>query len=1067
MTALETVFPASFAQRRLWFLQAMDPGRTAYNLVHVTDLRHLPDVAALARALDDLVARHEPLRTRFAWEGGESVQIVAEDGQLPLAVEDLRGSAPEDAEHQAARMIDALVAEPFDLAHGELARAFLALIGPDSAVLALVVHHILVDGRSMRILLEELDTLYRAHAQGRAPLLPEAPVQYGDFAAWQRLMLDDRRLDRLDRYWRDRLDGLDELELPGPAQPATAPAQAPALQFTLPASLVLRLRALAAGAGTTVFATLLTGWVLLLGRFTGRDDVPVGIPVSGRPRPELDRVVGPFVNSVVMRADLSGEPTFAELLRRVTDALADDLTHQELPFEVLVERLRWPRSARRNPIFQVMFQLQVLEGSHGRASSSDDSGPGRSRVEPDAPVSQLDLSCIQTETASGAVEGGIVYDPVAVDGAFAAALAAGYPAVLEEAVARPGEPISRLRVLDEDGARAVREAGEGVRRRWRRGSLEDALLRSMAAHPERTAIVDGTSHVTFGELSTATQTVRAQLVALGAGPGRVVAVAVPARAGAIVAIVGTLLAGAAYTYLDPVLPEPRRRFVLADCDAAVVVVAPGDEAIAEGRPVVTLATAPTGPGRAPDAGRRGGGRRGGARANAPSPDDPAYVIYTSGSTGEPKGVVVPRTALANHMWWMLTELPLGARDRVLQRTALTFDASVWEVLAPLLSGCTLVTGPGGPGVDPAALADTITAHRVTVLQAVPSLLRAFVTSGHLARCTTLRRIFSGGESLLPDLRDAVLDATAAQLWNLYGPTETTIDATCHRCDGDAPVTGVSVPIGRPVANTSVHVLDAHGGLLPPGVPGEMYVGGAAVATGYLGRPDLSAERFVEHPVLGRTFRTGDRGRMLADGTLECLGRLDDQVKVRGFRVEPGEVEAALRRRPEVADAAVVLQEHGRDDQRLVAFVVPATSPGPALDLADRLSGALHDELPAHLVPSAVVAVDQLPRTSHGKVDRRALREHRIAVGAGGAGPQGDLERVVCAAFGQVLGIPVTDVDADFFHLGGHSLLVLPLQQVLADATSRRVDVVDLFEHPTPRRLAAALGARTVVPREGT
>lgn len=1060
MTALETVFPASFAQRRLWFLQAMDPDRTAYNLVHITDLRHPPDAAALGRALDDLVARHEPLRTRFAWEGGDPVQIVAEDGRLPLSVEDLRDLSHEDAEHQAAHRIEALVAEPFDLAHGELARAFLALIGPDSAVLALVVHHILVDGRSMRILLAELDTLYQARAQGRAPLLPEAPVQYGDFAVWQRLMLDERRLERLERYWRDRLDGLEELWLPGPARRSTASAQAPALEFTLPASLVLRLRALAAGAGTTMFATLLTGWVLVLGRFTGRDDVPVGIPVSGRPRPELQQVVGPFVNSVVMRADLSGEPTFEELLRRVTAALADDLTHQDLPFEVLVERLRWPRSASRNPIFQVMFQLQAWEGTPGRDPSTNVGGPGRSRVEPDAPVSQLDLSCIQAETALGTVEGGIVYDPAAVDGAFAAALAAGYPAVLEEAVARSGEPVSRLQVLDDEGARAVREAGEGDRRRWRRDRLEHALLRSMGAHPGRTAIVDGTSHVTFGELSSAAETLGAQLVALGAGPGRVVAVALPARADAIVGIVAALLAGAAYTYVDLALPAPRRQLVLADCDAAVVVVAPGDEELAAGRPVVTIPATPTRPGRAPGAGRLRGGRA------APSSDDPAYVIYTSGSTGGPKGVVVPRAALVNHMWWMLKEFPLGARDRVLQRTPLTFDASVWEVLAPLLAGCTLVVGPGGPGVDPAALAETIRAHRVTVLQAVPSLLRAFVSSGHLAGCTTLRRIFSGGEPLQPDLCDAVLDASSAQLWNLYGPTETTIDATYHRCDRDAAVTGASVPIGRPVANTSVHVLDAHGGLLPPGVPGEIYVGGAAVGSGYLGHPDLTAERFVEHPVLGRTFRTGDRGRLLADGTLEFLGRLDDQVKVRGFRVEPGEVEAVLRRHPDVADAAVVLQEHGQSDHRLVAFVVPAAIREPVLDLADRLSDALRGELPAHLVPSAVVTVDRLPRTRHGKLDRRALSERRIAVGAGGATPQGELERIVCAAFGEVLGMPVTDVDADFFHLGGHSLLVLPLRQNLARATSRRVDVVDLFEHPTPRRLAAAIGARTVVPQEG-
>jgi len=560
--------------------------------------------------------------------------------------------------------------------------------------------------------------------------------------------------------------------------------------------------------------------------------------------------------------------------------------------------------------------------------------------------------------------------------------------------------------------------------------------------------------MTFRDLWHAAEGYACALERVGVTPGQIVAIGLPRSPQLVAAVLGALRAGAAFLCLDRRAPAPRREFILSDCDAAAVVVAPGAEALACGRPCVVR----------PD--EVGPGRRGTGSA-APSPDDPAYVVYTSGSTGEPKGVLIPHAALVNHMQWMQERFPLTGSDLLLQRTPLTFDASVWELFAPLLGGSRLVLAPDETVFDPVRLGRVVREHGITTLQVVPSILGALLTSGELRRCGSLQRIFSGGEPLTAELRDDVLAASAAELVNLYGPTETPIDATFHVCDREDH--REFVPIGRPVANALLHVLDDHGATVPFGGVGELHIGGAPVGSGYLNRPALTAERFVNSPVDegGRLFRTGDRVRLLATGEVEFLGRLDDQVKLRGFRIELGEVESVLARHPAVADVAAVVQEHRSDDLRLVAFVVPCGAARGGPDSSAELHAWLRARLPGHLVPSTVAMVDSLPRTPHGKIDRAALRVAEVGrtPDPDAAAPRDDLERAVCRCFEEVLGAPVAGIDGDFFHLGGHSLLVLPARERLRALTSRRVEVVDFFEFPTPRRLAAVLRSRpTEAPR---
>jgi amino acid adenylation domain-containing protein len=1030
MSATVNSFATSFAQRRLWFLQAMSPASWAYNMVCSTPLPFTPEPRALQWAVDALVARHEVLRTSFGLDDGEPVQHVHDRARVLV-----RLSGPERSAEEFAASVAACAAEPFVLSSLPLARV-LAHCVPGRSRVALVIHHSIADGQTLRILIEELLALYRAHVAQEILALPPLRIQYADYAEWQRRCLRGARLQRLREYWMKRLDSLPELVLnhDGAATDCDA-AVGGALPFRIPAPVVAQLRALASESRVTLFATLLAGFSAVLARFSGQSTVAIGTPVSGRTRAELERVAGLFVNSLVFRADVAATMTFGELVCRTGARLAEDLAHQELPFEDLVEALGARRRADRNPVFQVMIQLQTGAST---ARDSDDSG-----LRPERVSSQLDLSLIQYECSDGSIDGWAVYSPQLFSPESIAQVVEAYALVLAEGARCRSKPLAELPVLTNARRAHMLALGEGAERQWPEATSLSAWLAQQAARsPGACAVVDGAGVTSFGQLEVLAGRVAA---GLARHSGSVIAICLPRSIDLVAAIVGVLKAGCAFLCLDPRAPRQRNRFILTDSKATHAIVVRGNEDLVADTQVAAMVLADL-----PD-----------AATPTPAqsrPEQPAYVIYTSGSTGEPKGVVIPDGALVNHMRWMLERFELTGDDRVLQRTPLTFDASIWELFAPLLSGATLVLAPEQRQFDPAQLLATIREQRISVLQVVPSLLRALVAQGGLARCAALRRVFCGGEALNRSLCEAFFAQSQAELCNLYGPTETTIDATFHVVPRQA-VSDV-VPIGRPIANVVARVLDASGTPVPVGVVGELYIGGAAVGLGYLGRAELTAQRFVADPLRSgdRLFRSGDRVRMRHDGVLEYLGRVDDQVKLRGFRIELAEIDAILQQHPAVAEAASVVQRHGEGDERLIAFCTGTQHDRG--DLESELRAWLRNRLPAHAVPSMVVVQASLPKSAHGKVDRAALAQQRLAPAHSlRPGPRNRIERDVCATFGAVLGSAEVAIDDDFFLLGGHSLLVIKVCAALTQACTTPVSVVDVYEYPTPRQLAAVLTAR--------
>jgi amino acid adenylation domain-containing protein len=1039
-----STFPTSYAQRRLWFIQTMSPSSTAYNMVFSTPLPVAPDCKALQWSFNALVSRHENLRTSFAFESGEPIQLIANRGELPLQVHELR-----EGPAAFTRIVSESAAQPFDLAKAPLARVHVGIFEGTPARLALVIHHIVADGQTIRVLMEDLDAMYRARALGQIPVLPELAIEYADYAVWQRRSLTGRRLDNLTEYWKRRLQDLPELDLhPDHARSANGSYRGGVVPFHIPADVTARLRELAVESKATLFAALLAGFSAVLTRFSGQTSFGIGIPVSDRAKPELQRVAGLFINSLVFRADVAAEASFEELVRHTGSSLVEDLTHHDLPFELVVDALGVKRRADRNPLFQVMFQLQMRPDRNAPSR-----GEQASRGEFDELTSQLDISFIQYEGDAGQIEGGAVYAADLFDGETIAQLVDAYLRMLSEAGRQTTTALAELALLGANRRNEVLALGQGDLRAWPQETLLHQLFEEQARRsPDSVAVETEGSSLSFEQLDRRSASVAASLCSMDVGPGSIVAICLPRSTELVIAILGVLRAGGAYLVLDSESPRDRLDFIVSDCNAAAVIAPQGREDLASGRRLVQIdAIASTVTPRP---------------AVAPSHEDPAYVIYTSGSTGQPKGVLIPHRAIVNHMRWMLDRFPLADTDRVLQRTPLTFDASVWELWAPLVSGAVMVLAPEGKLFDPTRLAELIQRQKITTLQAVPSVLRALLDHGEIARCTTLRRVFCGGEPLTPEIRDKFFSQHSAELCNLYGPSETTIDATFHVCRRDSGRN--RVPIGRPIANVVARVFDERLQPVPCGVAGELCIGGAAVGIGYIGRQQLTAERFIDDPCSpgGRLFRTGDRVRMSHDGELQFLGRLDDQVKLRGFRIEPGEIEAVLMLHPAVSEAAAVVLDNGGGDQRLVGFV--AATDGGSHGLAPELLGWLRSRLPAYQVPSLIEVRASLPKTAHGKIDRRTLARSVIVPG-GERGercaPRTELERQICACFGEVLKIDGIGIDDDFFLLGGHSLLVVSLCEKLSRAVGSEVSIVDAFEYPTARQLAEAIAART--PRQAS
>jgi amino acid adenylation domain-containing protein len=1081
--------PLSFAQERLWFLHQLDPLSPAYNLPCVMRLGGALDAAALAAGLAGVAARHESLRTTFTAAAGAPVAAVAAAPAMaaPLPLVDLAGIDAGRRPRLALGLAGGFVSRPFDLARGPLWRGCLLRLDAGEHRehwLLLALHHIAADGWSVGILLRELRAFYAAAAAGLPLALPPLPVQYADYAAWQRRRLAGAASEPLRAYWLAQLAGMSaDLDLPAGRPPAAAaPVAARARQHAshLPPELAADLRTLAQQQRTPLFSVLLAAFAALLHAYSGQDDLAVGTPAANRDRAEIEDLIGFFVNTLVLRIDLAGDPSLLALLARVRAVALAAQAHQELPFEQLVASLAPERQLGAMPLVRVMLSFQEDPLAGARLPDLT-----LAPIAVTTGAAKLDLLVAVIDGEDGLI---VHLDARAdlFDAATALRLLQHYQVLLAAVAAGPSLPLSRLSPLAPWERQQLWLEWNDTRFELPQTSAIHRLFGAQAARsPDAVALVAGDRSLTYGELDVRSSRLACYLERMGVGPEVRVGICLGRSPALAIALLGVLKAGGAYLPLDPSYPGERLLAMLRSARAAgapLLVLADR-----EGMAAAPAAAAAAAGGQAGGEGRRGQGRwiclddpevAAAIGRQAPvgsagdaGPDQLAYVLFTSGSTGAPKAVGIPHRGVAR--------LVLGAghaeltpREVLLHLAPLGFDASTLEIWGALLRGGRLVLMPAGPyAIEDVGQA--VEHHGVTTLWLTAGLFHQAVDS-QLPRLRSLRQLLAGGDVLSPRHVRRALDALPGlRLVDGYGPTECTTFTSCHPMTAAADV-AEPVPIGRPIGNTTVFLLDRLGRTPPIGAAGELAAGGDGLARGYLGQPALTAERFVPHPFSAapgeRLYRTGDLARRAGDGTLEFLGRVDRQVKVRGFRIEPGEVEAALLRHPLVRAAAVLALQDPGGDRRLAAFVVPAgdAGDGSALGgdgrpLAAELRAWLTRQLPPHLVPASLTTLDALPLTANGKVDERALAAAAPAAAAAATGPAGGscrtpVEEIVAAAWGEVLGREPLGRDDDFFGLGGHSLLAAHAVSRLRESFGREIPLADLFRAPTVAAFSARLEA---------
>ena len=1049
--------PLSFEQEQMWFLDQLRSGAEEYLLCWEFRVRGPLDRDALAAAFDEICARHEVLRTRYETVDGRPVQIVDEPARAGLRDVDLTGLAPDEAVRRAREIADAEASTPVDLRTEWPWRLTLIRLAAQDAVLMLVVHHIAFDNSSLGILAGELRQLYTAYAAGDPSPLDPLPAQYADVAWWQRerWAAPDAALTRKFDHWRDRLAGLEPLELPTDRpRPADWDPAGDLVAFAVPAEVSAKLAAVARASRATPFMVFLAAFNLLLSRYSGQRDIAVGVPMTsrGQAEPARERLVGLFVDTVVLRTDLSGDPVFKELLARVRDTTLDAFAHQDVPFRLLAAELAADRDRSRNPLFQASF---VVHNAQGERVSLP--GLAVERVMPASMSATLDLSLNMSGRPDGSWSGLMLYPTAMFDRTRIERMIANYVGLLARIAEEPDVPCSRLPTVTDAERRALLG--------WNPAAAEapDALLpdlfrRQALATPDAVAVVSGSTQLTYTQLIHKVDALAAFLRAQGVAAETPVGVAMPRGTDLVAALLAVLVAGGTYVPLSPDLPPERLEFVLADSGAGLVLT---QAALRAWLPERTRAVAVdeqwdeiVGSASADPA--VVGAKSAISAANA------AYVMYTSGSTGRPKGVVISHGAIRNRVLWSVRQHRLTGADRVLQKTTIGFDASMWEFLAPLVSGGSVAMAPEGAHRDPALMLRAVAEYEVTVLQLVPSVLQMAVNEPGLAACTALRLVCSAGEPLPAALCERLLAVLDVELYNTYGPTECSIDSTAWRYRRGRSEEIVS--IGAALPNVEVFVVDDADRLVPIGVPGELCISGAGLARGYAGRGDLTAERFRPHPFGSepgaRWYRTGDLARWRADGTLEFIGRLDAQVKVRGVRVEPGEVEAALRAHRSVSAALVSTYRSADGDLRLAGYVVSAG--GAPIPLED-LRAHLEARLPSAMIPSALIEIAALPLLPNGKVDRSALPSpdgRGRDEGRDHVAPRTAAERAVAEVISELTGVERVGAEDDFFALGGHSLLAIRLAHRLRRRFGCELPVGALFEGRTVQRIAALIDAGT-------
>lgn len=1051
--------PLTFAQSRMWVMDRLAPGLPLYNTPLAMRLRGPLDRPALLSALDTVVARHEVLRTRYVGGDADPEQVVDPAGPVALETVELADVAPADRGERARSLAAEVATRPFDLAAGPLLRVTLARFTGDDHVLVLSMHHIVLDSWSVPVLMRELAECYQAVRAGRRPDLPALPVQCADYAVWQRDRFAAGAAETDLAHWRERLAGLPTLDFPTDRpRPVERGWQGGHVEAHWPEELRRELAALADRAQVRILPVMLAGFAATLSRWTDQHDIPVGSIFTGRSRPEIESLIGYFANTVVLRSDTSGDPTFLELLARTNETVLDAHSHQDLPFDQLVEALGGERDASRNPLFQHALYQADADRSGSRL--------GEVLVE-ELPVdlgsSRFDLGVGFAEHPGGGVRLTAEYSAELFDASRMVRLLDHYRQLLTSAVRRPDSRLSELELLPPDERAQLEILSSGPRRDHGARTLLDVLDETVRATPHAEALVHGDTELTFGELDARANRLAHLLIARGVGPGHRIALLAHRHEHFLVSLLGIMKSGAAYVPLDPAYPAERIARLLADADPALLVTTTAAAPLApsEGAGRIVLDAEET---RADLATRSAAAPTDADRTAPLRPAHPAYVLYTSGSTGTPKGVLVEHRGLLNlfenqrRVVHHPAEKALGRRLRTCHVLSLSFDGS-WEGLLWLFGGHSVHLTDDETRRDPTATARLMADRRLDAIVATPSFAEQLLAAGLLDDPDHTPSVLAfGGEQISQSMWRRLRETARLSAYNLYGPTEGTVLATMADFAQSPTPT-----IGRPIGNVGAHLLDAELRQVPLGVPGELFLAGDCVAGGYLNAPALTADRFLPDPFGppgARMYRTGDRARRRDDGQLEFLGRADGQVKIRGFRVEPGEIEAALTAHPGVSLAAVI-PHAGENGEQLVAYVVP--EPGGEPPRSTALRSHLTALLPSHMVPAAVVAVDTLPLTVNGKLDHQALPAPDFGADAGSRPPTTERERLLCEVYENLLGLTTVGLDDDFFALGGHSLLATRLISKVRAAFEVELPVGALFEAPTPAglltRIDAAGGAR--------
>ncbi|ENT5108534.1 non-ribosomal peptide synthase/polyketide synthase [Pseudomonas aeruginosa] len=1040
----------SYAQQRMWFLWHLEPQSGAYNLPSAVRLNGPLDRQALERAFASLVQRHETLRTVFPRGADDSLAQAPLQRPLEVAFEDCSGLPEAEQEARLREEAQRESLQPFDLCEGPLLRVRLIRLGEERHVLLLTLHHIVSDGWSMNVLIEEFSRFYSAYATGAEPGLPALPIQYADYALWQRSWLEAGEQERQLEYWRGKLgERHPVLELPTDhPRPAVPSYRGSRYEFSIEPALAEALRGTARRQGLTLFMLLLGGFNILLQRYSGQTDLRVGVPIANRNRAEVEGLIGLFVNTQVLRSVFDGRTSVATLLAGLKDTVLGAQAHQDLPFERLVEAFKVERSLSHSPLFQVMYNHQPLVADIEALDSV--AGLSFGQLDWKSRTTQFDLS-LDTYEKGGRLYAALTYATDLFEARTVERMARHWQNLLRGMLENPQASVDSLPMLDAEERGQLLEGWNATAAEY---PLQRGVHRLFEEQVERTptapALAFGEERLDYAELNRRANRLAHALIERGIGADRLVGVAMERSIEMVVALMAILKAGGAYVPVDPEYPEERQAYMLEDSGVELLLSQSHLKLpLAQGVQRIDLDQA--------DAWLENHAENNpGIELNG---ENLAYVIYTSGSTGKPKGAGNRHSALSNRLCWMQQAYGLGVGDTVLQKTPFSFDVSVWEFFWPLMSGARLVVAAPGDHRDPAKLVELINREGVDTLHFVPSMLQAFLQDEDVASCTSLKRIVCSGEALLADAQQQVFaKLPQAGLYNLYGPTEAAIDVTHWTCMEEGKD---AVPIGRPIANLACYILDGNLEPVPVGVLGELYLAGRGLARGYHQRPGLTAERFVASPFVAgeRMYRTGDLARYRADGVIEYAGRIDHQVKLRGLRIELGEIEARLLEHPWVREAAVLAV----DGRQLVGYVVLESESG---DWREALAAHLATSLPEYMVPAQWLALERMPLSPNGKLDRKALPAPEVSVAqAGYSAPRNAVERTLAEIWQDLLGVERVGLDDNFFSLGGDSIVSI---QVVSRARQAGLQLSprDLFQHQNIRSLALAAKAGAATAEQG-